>query len=460
MQPGGVRPPPLPPLPGRRPGRRWDLLAAWAAVLGPALALGLWAAGRQRVSDLEERLVRDANATFGVARPRPIHRQPAEPGTLSERLARHLPAVRAQVDGLGTGTMPSARRLLEAGEPAPSAVLAAAERLRDPLREILAGTRAAAADLPAELVELRLAPAIQMTDLLSAGTFAAVEARRELEHGDPRAASTWCADGMALARDTALAAPGMLGRVTSSRIIAGLTFPCAEVLQALPERRGLAAQLRAVRDGFPTLADTLQNEALLGELSFTVGVLSPEASARLSPTARALAAGGAPPSSAFHRWYIRDGWRGFRASLDDGIRAAAVDDELDRELALERAGRVGTRRWINVMPQIALPDWSRYVRRIDAALRRLDALVLAAAALDHCEARGAWPDRVAALVEGGWLDPAEARRLSGVGFTQTRLAAGGAPQARTCERNGTALSIEVPLPGNPSDPESLELPLR
>jgi hypothetical protein len=426
-------------------GLRWDLLAALLVTVGPLLFVAAWAHRRLQTADLEERLVTAANATFGLPRPRPIHRLPATAGSEAERMAQALPRVRVVTARLGSAGAAESKRLAAGDAPlaAMSPALAAAlDELRAPLGQILDGTRAARAELPAPI--LQYADETATADLQEVTRFSAILARRELAAGRPRAAAAWCVDGLALARDLAVAVPGLVWQMVAAAQVKSLTPSCAAAIDAAPgaDRSALIAELRSLRGSFPSFAEVMRAEGLSLELALLGSHDDGRIAGRLTPVARALVQHPKAPNNFLQRMYARDAWRPLRIVSDELIAASMIDDELDRDLAIERVHE-DTARWSNLLVPISIVNTTRYARRNDGAMRRLGALVLLAGTLEHRARAGRWPAGIRALADADLLLPAEARRLGGAELT--------APL------EGPGLELRVPMPGWDDEPAELVL---
>jgi hypothetical protein len=162
---------------------------------------------------------------------------------------------------------------------------------------------------------------------------------------------------------------------------------------------------------------------------------------RVPARGRAIAADGEPDPSWWERLLYRDAWRTMREGLDRTVAASDLP-EPDREEAFEEAERMLERR-LSFMAHIVVPVRSqlKFVRRMENVRRRLDALVLVAAARSFRAERGAWPRGVAELRGARLLDAAEAARA------EAELEGRG---------DGLALRASLLRPG-PDDPATLTL---
>jgi hypothetical protein len=409
--------------------RRWDLLAAWGVILLPALFIAAVMAVRQRVGDLEDRLVREANALFARTNPRPVHRGPPAPGALGDALAIHLPGI-ARAGKLIDEEARGPLREIAAGErPVGALAPAAAAAIREAgpdLDAILRATRSERADLgPA----LGLAGGLEAATLQLGALLSAVRVRQALGDGQPGRAAEEALDALALGRDAAIGG-ALVGHMIGAAIVARTAPSGASAFDALPDgatRSEAMASLRRIRDAFPAFSRTLADEVTLSQLMIGQA-MSARALAALDPRALAMMR-----EAAFDGWaqhlVFRDAWRDMRRAQDRMVAAADLPEQ-EREAAWEAALQ-DLKHSINPMAQIGMPDYGRYRRRADAALRRLDALVLVCAAGRNRMERGEWPGQVEALVEAGGLQPAEADRLG-----KAVLAA---------QRDGS-LALTVPLP--------------
>jgi hypothetical protein len=430
----------------RRRAPRLDLVVAWCVLAGPALALVVWGAARQRVGDLEERLVRDAAAVWSVPHPRPVHVDTPVPGTIGEAIAAHLPALDAealavQKDDAGN----EALRAVLAGDAPVSALparhVAALARLAPALDGVLAGSRAERADF-AEATDPFAGDegAAGFLGLQHAARLAGARSRLALAAGEPDAALRDCLDALGLGRDAAIWG-GLVGHMVGAAVVSRVAPACAAALEALPPARlpDAARRVRAIRDTLPPFSATLRAEAVAMQLlageNLAGGVRE-----RLPVRARGLVGQGVKDPPWYQSLVVRDAWRFARAALDRAVAAADLS-EPERERAFQEVVADLDRR-VNFAPAIALPlpAYGRYGRRADDARRRLDALAVAATARAFRAARGRWPASVAEL-EGGNVPGAVEIRLS--------AAAPAAP-----------LLLHVALRSDPEKPERFTLALR
>ncbi len=426
----------------RRHAPRIDLVVAWGILLGPALALAAWGAARQRVGDLEERLVRDAAAIWTVSHARPVHVDEPLPGAVADALAEHLPALDAEArasreDDAGR----EALRAVVAGE-APLSTLparhaAALARLAPALDGVLASARAERADFDAARDPFGPTEgAAGFLGLQHAALLAGARVRLAVAAGEPWAGLRDCLDALGLGRDAAIGG-GLVGHMVGAAVVTRLAPPCAAALEALPAVRlpDAARRVRAIRDAFPPFSATLREEAVALQL-FAGEALPARVRARLPPRARALVATGMRDPSLLQVLLARDAWRSTRRALDRAIAAADLPDA-EREAALAEVTAELDGR-LNFAPAIALPleGYLKFARRADDARRRLDGLVAAAAARAFRAERGRWP---ASLPE-----------LDG----EARLGAAAEALRLAPARPGEPLLIEIALL---TPPQSVEL---
>lgn len=425
-----------PPDAPRRGARRWDLVAAWAVILGPALGIAVWLGLRQRVGDLEERLVRDANATFSRSFERPVHVDRALPGAFGDAVARHLPSIQAWSDEVkgDEAAREAARAVVDGTAPhgrLPRAYADGLARLAEPLDGLLAGTRAERADLPLAKEGWRPCDGADWSGYETAALLAGLAIRRSLAAGDAAGAAERCLDGLALGRDAAITG-GLLGHMTGVAIVKRLWVPCGEAILRLeaPVREAASGRVRTIRDAFPGVAEMLRVEFLGTELMVQRSILSPTARDSLVPRALGRAAEG-KEYAGWERLFARDAWRGLRATMDAMLRVAASQEGDGLEEGLRSAAAV-TERQINPLAAIAIPAYGRYGRRAEGCVRQLDALVVGAAALGFRERQGRWPRTVAGLAAESGLEPGEVARATGL-----RLVAAG---------DGRPLEVRLGLP--------------
>jgi len=408
------RPGPARPAGGPTPGfRRWDLLITWAVVLLPfAAAVGVFVP-RQRVADLEEQLVRDANALFTRSNVRPSHVEPPLPGAIGDTAADHLSAL-SGVERL-LNDQPrlkdETRRVLSGEAPVnalPAQVAAAIEELRPQLDALLRATHAERADFPPSL-DFHGGGGWTATWGVAA-TLAGARTRLAIARGNSERALGDGLDGLALGRDIALAR-GLVGHMVGADIVSRLMSPVAAALDEVagPEpRRAAADGLRRIRDAMPPFSRTLRDERTLAQLSFGQA-MSPAARAALVPGARSEI------RSDLTWWQtrlVRDCWRASRSAEDDMVAAADLPPEERGEAFSSVESRL--EGLINPLSYIALANYEKYALRADAALVRLDMLVLAAAAGAFRDEEGRWPRSIRELAAAGELKDEEADRLADV----------------------------------------------
>ncbi len=411
---------------------------------GALLAAALWLAARQRVGDLEEALIRDAAILVGPHL-RPVHVDTPSPGSLGDLLVKHLPAIQAEADARKADAAGrDAARAVVAGDRAmtelPPPYAAALDRLRPDLDAALAGTHAEAADLPAEAA---LGPAAGKTPwgaLQFAALLAGVRVRQLVAAGDPAAAVATCLDALALGRDCGYSG-GLVGLMTGAAMVGRLAPPCAAAIAAAPGpiRADAFARVRRIRNAFPTFGQVMRSEAVAIQLMTFRPILSAEVRAALPREAEPYLRDGAPVASWSRRLMLRDGWRSTRTSFAALARAAEAKQgrrEATRRVVLDATSL------LNPLAAIVTPDFSRYGDRHDAAMLRLDALLLVAAAADARARTGKWPDTVEDLARAA-LTPSESERLSRATLDRAR---------------DGSLAVEVPLPvGMEGAPDLLTL---
>lgn len=403
--------------PGTPPPRfRWDLLAAWAVILGPTLAIAVWLGLRQRVGDLEERLVRDANAAFSRPVARPVHVDAPAPGTFGDAVAHHLPAIQRWADSVkdDSKAREAARDVVAGKRPLaqlPPSYEAAVRDLAPALDGLLAGTHAGSLDLPLAPEKWEPCSGAGWDGYQAAALLAGLRARGALAAGDAPGAMTTCLDGLALGRDAAISS-SLVGHMVGAAVVKRLWPPCREALARLGGREadGAVTRLRAVRDAIPSVTEMLRVDLLGTEVVGFGRELTHERRARLVPLAAAQI-----PSERLAPWeraMARDGWRSSRASWDALLRVSALNRGLTRDAGILAVMKEAERR-VNPLAAIVTPGGhAKYARRAEAAIARLDLLLLAAATARFREEAGRWPTSVAEPAARGWLTALEAERLS------------------------------------------------
>jgi len=443
----------------RRLALRLDLVLAAIVLVGPALALLGWAAARQRVGDLEERLVRDAEVAYGAPRVRAVHAGPPLPGSLADAVARHLPAIDAAFTEVEQDD-PERKvlRAVVAGN-APASALrpvhrAVVTRLRGDLDGLLAGSRAVAVGLVGWADASPPFPEPVGRAYQFAGLLAGARVRLALAAGDTDAALRDCEDALGLARDASVSG-GLIGHMVGVAMVARLTPACGAVLSALPPSRlpDAIRRLRAVRDAFPTPAAMLREEAIAFQI-MQGRFLAPGLRERIPERARVYwDLSGPEATSSWERALARDAWRVAREALDR-VAAAADRPDADRAAVVADVEAGLARRMNVVLLGVPLGAYLKFARRAENARRRLDALVVAATA------RGSGAAGVAELASAGFLTAAEAERCAafvafdaGADGTRTMtaklLATDPAPAERVTVPIGAAASGARLPPGAP-----------
>lgn len=415
------------PAPAR--ARRWDLVLAGCLVAGPALALLVWLAARQQVGNLEERLVRDANAVFTATFPRPVHADAVLPGSAGVAVAAHLARFEAVAEADDAADVErKAVRAFVAGEAAalPARYAAQLEALGSALDALLASSRSERAALDAGRDPFAEAEGKPWKGYQLAALLAGVRVRLALREGDRAAALADCLDGLGVARDAALAG-GLVGHMVGAVGAARLTAPCAAVLErsTAAELADAVTRLRVVRDAFPPFSATLREEAIAVQLAG--GALLVDAGIRARLPARARAGTGAVEGAdAAHAWYerllLRDAWRVSRAALDALVAAADLPDA-EREAAFGAVKADLARRLNFVVAALPVDSYLKFARRAENLRRRLDALAVAAAARRYRLEHGAWPGSLDDLRAAGLLSSEEVSR--GAVSLEAGAAAGG-----------------------------------
>ena len=425
----------------RRPRPRTVVFAGVAALV---VAVGLVAV-RLDVRDLEARLVREANEVVAAPRPRPVHVERPAHGTLGDALARHLPALeKAWKDLEGDAEAGSAVHAIVLGDrpiaDLPDVYARALRQVEDDLDGVLLGTHAERADLAPADDPFMPSNGATWAGYQLAARLSAVRVRAALASGRSDAAARDCLDGLALGRDAAIAG-ALVGRMVRAAAMASVGPPCADAIQALPreERRVVAARVRGIRDAVPGLEAMVREEALQTQLLVYGSQLAAASRAQLLERPRAWASQSTPPGL-WQRLLGRAAWRGLRGAYDELIRLAALHGA-DRDRAFEELATKYDGKW-SPFARLFGPlarNLASYGRRDDAAVLRVDLVILSAAARTHREERGAWPRSVEDLAAAGLLSPEERVRLGSTSFA--------------AEDGAGDLHVTVPLPaGGEGDP--------
>lgn len=252
-------------------------MGKWVGGLVVLVALGLGAFAVVRHRRLSRELV-DEVIAMSAPRPRLVHREPAIDSTFEAQLVPLLDAppawgafspsapeaLQLNLRDVGDGRLP-----FEKLDP----VAAADAALTRPwVEKLMACSRASATggvDGFGPFADWDH-PRMQVSWYVPLLRWGALEVRRHLAGGDPRAALRWCADLMANARDVALAR-GLLGLGIATTTARGLAAPCEDALRAVPsaERAEFHAEFERVLGSMPSVAEVLRHEqALMGLMLF------------------------------------------------------------------------------------------------------------------------------------------------------------------------------------------------
>jgi hypothetical protein len=367
--------------------------------------------------DLEDRLVRESNRIFSDHSPRAAHAAPTSPGSFGDSVVAHLSPFNSEFTRWTQDPDRDAARDVWLGKrpwaKVPATWAAAVDRFGPQLDGLLRASHAARAELPPRGDITDAADGIPWMGLQVAAEMAALRIRRSLSLGAAVRAGQDCLDGLALGRDASITGL-MIGRVVGTAAQSKLIQSCVAAFDVLPAaaKRDAIRATRAVRDAVPPLSRTVRDDVFSMSL-WTLGhSLTASAERRLVPAARRLAgANAATGLSAMHPEQLRKYW-----SFMDRI-APVLDKPLtEREAALRTLDEAA--------PDEARPQgeslatsYSRYARQADAAMLRLDALVLAAVADLHSVTEMGMGVRQ--LEEAGLITRDEARRLAGARLHRT-----------------------------------------
>jgi len=294
---------------------------------------------------------------------------------------------------------------------APARVLTDLDHLGTALDGVLRATHAERADYASVADGFDPSPGTTGLSFQCAAALAGFRVRAAVAKGDAARAAAECLDGLALARDGAVAG-GLIGRMVGVVIVDRLTYPCAEALTALPasQRREAVSRLRALRDAIPGLDALMREEAAWMQLMIHAPDLSAARLAELRQRPRLIAEDGRKsPNSRTMRIGYRIAWPLTRAKYRQLARAAALPPT-ERDATLE-ALPSGT-SWYAPGPT----EFRRYFRRADSALQELDLVILAAEAKFYREDHGAWPSTPTALVDAELVTSAELQRAGAARF--------------------------------------------
>jgi hypothetical protein len=410
------------------------------AVSGGALLIILASLGglaylQLRTGPVAQRLIREATELERTTYPRPAHVPSPRPGTFADALKPHLDALMRAYEAQPrlVGTLAQQCREVTDGKVAPEALppecRQVLERDRELVRQLLAATHVREGGLP-EGLDLLSEPSHPsqrhgLLVVLHVVRLAALETRLLLAEGQVEAAVDTCLDTLALSRDVSLGG-GLVGRMVSATGYDMAWKPCAAALDAASpaRKRQAAAQLARLREGLPSFALTLRQEAVYLQLNYHAHLLlSGEERAALSPRAARLSAAGPVPGSFIPQGAalaMRLDWRATVGTFDALVDAAdlpalARRDAFDAIATREREA-LWPPRWVrshlygmNVEPS----GYQRYAERVERQRLQSDALV-ALAELDAWRAeQGRWPAALLAVTANDFTletpTPSEAR---------------------------------------------------
>jgi hypothetical protein len=404
------------------PTAKMALLTIACAALAAAL---VYVALRLRVADLEERLVQEANSVVGAPRLRRLHTDHPIQGSLGQALAEHLPpfeeARRAQSDD--KASQAALREVLEGERPLsriPAFYLETLTRLNADLDGVLGASRAERAELALAPDSFDVAPGASFAGYQFAAWLAGIRVRQAVAAGRSAAAFDDCLDVLALARDAAISG-GLIGRMVNATMVERIAPTCAVAIDTLPDA-GLAealGRLRRVRNAVPGFEVTMREEAVQMQLYLRGPWLGDAFRSRLADRPKLMAkgfGGSMDERSRGRRLLERVMWRDCVAVYDELVAKAALPAP-ERDTAFEVLAARIEGRWSWIAEELPKPrEYLRFARRADAALLRLDLIMMAAAAKSFRATLGTWPTSVDALADKGLLTAEEQRRVAAAGF--------------------------------------------
>ena len=341
-------------------------------------------------------------------------------------LAKHLPpfepARRALAEEEDAQTAMLA--VLAGGRPLrdlPDAYAQTLARLNDDLDGVLGATHAESADLASGDDVFEPAPGTTWGGYLLAASLTGIRIRQALAAGKAAGALPGCLDGLALARDSAVAG-GLIGHMVGTGVIERLLPSCVAAFAALPEteKPEAMARLRRVRDAVPGFDVTMREEAVQMQLSCLGPQLGEGFRSRLLGRPKLMAKGWGSPTMDERSWgqrvLNRALWRDRQTAYDKLVAIAALRGA-ERHAAFEALTAATNRRFPLLSSELPKPaDYVRYAQRAEVGILRLDLVVIAGAATSFRAAHGAWPTSVSALAKEGSVTMEETRRDSAIGF--------------------------------------------
>jgi hypothetical protein len=391
--------------------RRPALLITVSSLTLILTCLGLLLALRLRTGPLVERLSRDARVFEPESFPRPSHVMPATPGTVAqalEPLRKDISEAYLLGHFYNSDEVDPCLPIITGQQPIaalPDECMQALDAGRSLVRRVLAATRAEHGGMPGLVRKpvvgymffhpLQGLPSAMPVgrELLILARLAALEIRFLVSQGQSAEAVDLCLDTLALGRDMTLGS-GVDARNVSSQVQTLAYRPCAAALAAASvERQRLAVeQLERLRQGWPSLADTVRVESVACQLYMYGGLLSPQQLGLLPPTAQALAD---RPSfrwddNVASRMVAREMWR-LSSDWFEAMKEAAAQPPATLAKAFgDVDARFQSQKGLGVAPPTVAPYLS-LVRQSELQKLQLDALLgLVQVHLARSE-QGRWP---------------------------------------------------------------------
>lgn len=441
--------------------KRVAAVLASLALVPVLLGAGLMMRARAITRDLGARLVADTRALEENVHARPSHVDAPDPRSFGDLLEPHVDGLRAArlIDvGFTEADKASRRAVNEKGEPV-SSLTPTARKWVETGRSGSAGARAATHGLTARHPEGMRSVSDPdhpgqddgMAILQTAAKISAIVIRERLEARDATGAVAVCLDGLAIGRE-ATHEMALLGAMVGAAIDGLLFESCAAALDAAPvaTKRDAAARIRRVIAGHAPMSESLQQEAVVGDLTVFATTMNAKQREELSPEAQRMIGTAAASdvldriSVHFQHEMLRAAWPESRRMREE-MSAAMELPRAERNARLHALSRRAENAW-NPITRIGFPDYSKFEDRRRSAMATLKLLARAAEADATRAETGAWlatesptgdePPGSVVLSSGGVLVvrlPRDARSIAAAEATARGAVHRGPPLTLACE---------------------------
>lgn len=382
--------------PGKKPKRRWPLLATAAILTWPWMLLIAIFVARDDSAAAERALHRDVRILAARQYPRPTHAPPWLPGSFGEGVQPHLPNLVEAYRAWKSQPEEAERDLLKVIglELPPDALPPEAEldRLRPAIEGVLLSTHRARGDPPEEFSIFHSLPFddVAAKGLFHGGKLGLALLARQLEEGDPEAALCTCLDTLALGRDLAFGAP-LLTRVLGASLQSLALSGCAAAItrsSADAQRLALDAIL-TIRSRVPPFKDTVLITQTAYDLYYSARVISDLDALPPGPRAMALQSRESTDDIWLARPFVLDAWSERHRRRPELERISRLPET--EQVEWFEAHRASSDRRLNPFISLGTPDYAKYILRSLGGRRSLTALALVSALELHRDLFGSYP---------------------------------------------------------------------